>query len=203
MPDMAMKPVSALAGVAMPGRYGARPGSPGLALQELGGVEIVALAARKGKACALAEAVRGRWGVDLPSTPRVVESGGTAFVWAGAEQWLVRQDGGEGRVERELCQVAAGLASVTAQGDGRVVLRLGGSSVRAVLSGTVPIDLHPRTFRPGDTALTLAGHVGIQLRQVDDAPTFEILAFRGYAGSLFGLLYDAGLKFGVEVLPAA
>lgn len=203
MPDVAMKPVPALAGIALPGRHGFRAGPAGLVVQELGGVEIVGLAARKGKAGALAEAVHRRWGVDLPVTPRVVESGGTAFLWAGAEQWLVRQDGREGGIERELRDLAAGLASVTAQGDGRVVLRLGGPAIRSVLAGAVPIDLHPRSFRPGDTALTLAGHVGIQLRQVDDAPTFEILAFRGYAGSLFGLLYDAGLKFGVEVLPAA
>ena len=198
-----MKPVPALAGIALPGRHGDRTGQPGLVVQELGGVEIVGLAARNGRAGALAQAVRRRWGVDLPTTPRVVESGGTAFLWAGAAQWLVRQDGGEGRVERELRDLAAGLASVTAQGDGRVVLRLGGPAIRSVLAGAVPIDLHPKTFRPGDTAITLAGHVGIQLRQVDDAPTFEILAFRGYAASLFGSLYDAGLKVGVEVLPVA
>ena len=203
MPDVAMKPVPALADVALPGRHGVQAGPPGLVIQELGGVEIVALAARKGKAGVLAEAVRRRWGVDLPATPRVVESGGTAFLWAGAGQWLVRRDGGGGEVERELRHLAAGLASITAQGDGRVVLRLGGPAIRSVLAGAVPIDLHPRTFRPGDTAITLAGHVGIQLRQVDDAPTFEIMAFRGYACSLFGLLYDAGLKFGVEILPAA
>ena len=203
MPDVAMTPVSALAGIALPGRYGARTGSPGLVLQELGGVEIVALAARKGKGGALADAVRARWGVDLPGTPRVVESGSTVFQWAGADQWLVLEDGGGGAVEQTLRHVAAGLASVTAQGDGRVVLRLGGPAARSVLASAVPVDLHPRAFRPGDTAMTLAGHIGIQLRQIDEAPTFEILAFRGYAGSLFGILYDAGLKSGVEVLPAA
>lgn len=203
MPDLAMKAVSALAGIAVPGRSGVRTGPPGLVLQELSRVEIVSLAARKGKAAALADAVRGRWGVDLPTTPRVVESGRTAIAWSGSDLWLALEDGGDGAVERDLRDVAAGIASLTAQGDGRVVLRLSGPAVRSVLSGAVPVDLHPRTFRPGDTAITLAGHVGIQLRQVDDAPTFEILAFRGYAGSLFGLLYDAGLKFGVEVLPAA
>lgn len=203
MLDVAMRPLPVLAGIAVPGRRGIQAGPAGLLLQELCNVEIVALAARKGKASLLADAVRRRWGVDLPTTPRVVESGGTAFLWAGAEQWLVREDRGGGAVERDLCRMAAGLGSVTAQGDGRVVLRVSGPAIRSVLASAVPIDLHPRTFRPGDTAITLAGHVGIQIRQVDEAPTFEILAFRGYADSLFGTLHDAGLKFGVEVLPAA
>jgi sarcosine oxidase subunit gamma len=82
-----------------------------------------------------------------------------------------------------------------------VVLRLSGPAVRDILAAVVPIDLHPRAFRPGDTAITLAGQVGVQLRQLDAAPRFEMMAFRSYAASLFQTVLQAGLKVGVEVLP--
>jgi sarcosine oxidase subunit gamma len=80
-----------------------------------------------------------------------------------------------------------------------VVLRLSGPRSRDVLAAVVPIDLHPRAFRPGDTAMTLAGHIAVQIRLVDD--DFELMAFRGYAGSLFQTVLHAGLEFGVDVLP--
>jgi sarcosine oxidase subunit gamma len=63
------------------------------------------------------------------------------------------------------------------------------------------IDLHPRAFTPGDTALTLAGHIGVQIWQLDDTPSYEIAVARGYAGSLIGWLLPAGEEFGITVLP--
>jgi sarcosine oxidase subunit gamma len=197
MLDQALTPLPALAGIARAGRHGARAGAPGLVLQERDGLRIVSLAARRGQAGALADAVRARWGVDLPVTPRFVEGAGVAFVWSGAAQWLAIAEAGD--LEAALRAAAGSLASITAQGDGRVVLRLSGPKVRDVLAAVVPIDLHPSAFRPGDTAMTLAGHIAVQIRLLDDG--FELMAFRGYAGTLFHTVLEAGLKFGVDVLP--
>lgn len=201
MLDRRLSPVSALAGIAVPGRHGSRTGQPGLVVEELDGLQIVGLAARRGQAGALAQAIRDRFALDLPTTPRSVAGTGAAFVWSGAEQWLVIAEDGADDLAAELRGLAAGLASVTAQGDGRMVLRISGPAAREALSAVVAIDLHPRSFRTGDTALTLANHVGVQLRQVDDGPGFELIAFRSYAGSLFHAVMAAGLRFGVEVLP--
>jgi sarcosine oxidase subunit gamma len=197
MLDSGLKPVPALAGIARAGRHGARTGAAGLTLQERDGLRIVSLAARRRQADALADAVRARWGIDLPVSPRFVEGAGVAFVWSGAEQWLAVAETGD--LEATLRAAVGSLASITAQGDGRVVLRLSGPRSRDVLAAVVPIDLHPRAFRPGDTAMTLAGHIAVQIRLVDD--DFELMAFRGYAGSLFQTVLHAGLEFGVDVLP--
>jgi sarcosine oxidase subunit gamma len=197
MHDQGLKPLPALAGIARAGRHGARAGAAGLILQERDGLRIVSLAARRGQAGALADAVRARWGIDLPLSPRFVAGAGVAFVWSGAEQWLAVAQAGD--LEAALRAAAGSLASITAQGDGRVVLRLSGPAVRDVLAAVVPIDLHPRVFRPGDTAMTLAGHIAVQIRLVED--DFELMAFRGYAGTLFQTVLHAGQTVGVDVLP--
>ena len=202
MADHGLTPTAALAGIASVGRHGLRAGAPGLVIQEQDGQQIVSLAARHGQARALADAVRQRWQVELPFTPRFVEAeGGIAFVWSGADQWLAIAAPDEADLEAALHAAAPSIAAINAHGDGRVVLRLSGPAVRDVLAGVLPIDLHPRAFRPGDTAITLAGQIGVQIRQIDDAPSYEVMAFRSYAASLFHAVLEAGLKFGVEVLP--
>ena len=204
MVEQELRPVSALAGVAVPGRHGVRSGPAGLSLRERDGLQIVSIAARREQDGTVAEAVRNGWGVALPTVPRFVDGKGVAFVWAGAGQWLaIAGPAGKGAVPlfealREACGSAA---SLTVQGDGRAVLSVGGPAAREVLASVVSIDLHPRVFKAGDTALTLANHVGVQIRQLDDSPCFELLAFRAFGGSVFETVLHAGLPFGVEVLP--
>jgi sarcosine oxidase subunit gamma len=201
MPDHGLAPLSALAGIARPGRHGRQAGPPGLWLQERDGLQIVSLAAHAGQAARLAQAVQQRFRIELPATPRVAAADGVAFAWSGAAHWLAIAAADAAPLEPALRATAASLAAITAVGDGRVVLRLGGPAVRDVLAAVIPIDLHPGAFRPNDTALTLAGQIAVQIRRLDDTGDFEIMAFRGYAASLFHALLEAGLSFGVEVRP--
>jgi len=69
-----------------------------------------------------------------------------------------------------------------------------------VLAKIVPIDLHPRVFQPGDTAVTGAAHIEVQLWQLDDAPTYEILLFRGFARSFWDWLTHSAAESGYDVL---
>ena len=94
----------------------------------------------------------------------------------------------------------AGLASIADQSDGRVVLRLSGDRVRDVLAKGVPVDLHPRNFRTGDVASTLVAHIGVQIEQLDDRPTFQLMAFRSLAGSLWSWLTKSAAEFGYEIV---
>jgi heterotetrameric sarcosine oxidase gamma subunit len=80
------------------------------------------------------------------------------------------------------------------------VLHLSGPRARDVLAKLVAVDLHPRAFRAGDTAITLAAHIGVQLWQVDESPAYRLLAFRGFAGSLAAALVAAGEEYGTEIL---
>jgi methylglutamate dehydrogenase subunit D len=189
----------ALAGILKPGRHGAAEGPPGVALAERTGLQIASLAARKGQDEALAAAIRASWGLDLPASPRRVGDARLSLLWSGAGQFLAVAEGWDGDLERSLRERLRHLAAITDQSHGRVVLRLAGARARDVLAKGVPIDLHPSVFRPGDTAMTLAGHIGVQIWQVDDQPTYDISAFRGFAGSLYGWLVEAGAEYGIDV----
>ena len=104
-----------------------------------------------------------------------------------------------GRTSSPACgEHLAGLASIADQSDGRVVLRLRGDRVRDVLAKGVPVDLHPRSFKTGDVASTLVAYIGVQIQQLDDRPTFQLMAFRSLAGSLWSWLTKSAAEFGAE-----
>jgi len=63
--------------------------------------------------------------------------------------------------------------------------------------GVLP-DLHHRSFKTGDIASTLAAYIGVQIEQLDDAPTFQLMAFRSLAGSLWSWLAKSAAEFGYE-----
>ncbi len=172
------------------------PTVPGLAIERRETLTIASFAASKGKKGALAAAIRATYGADLPQRPGRVESAGVAFVWAGPDQWLAIAERGQNRdLEIELKAALAGLASVVDLSDGRVIVRISGERARDVLAKGVPVDLHPRAFRPGDVAITHASHIGVILWQLDDKPTYEVAMFRSYADSFAHWLFDSAAEF--------
>lgn len=52
--------------------------------------------------------------------------------------------------------------------------RITGAMASALLAKGLSIDLHPRAFKPGDTAITLLAHIVIQLWQVDEGSNFDL-----------------------------
>ncbi|TSD90095.1 hypothetical protein FFK22_004150 [Mycobacterium sp. KBS0706] len=154
--------------------------------------------ARKGRADDLASIVRSRYGLDLPTMPKRVEQGGLALIWSGPGQWLaVAEDGRD--LARELADAAGAFAAVSDQGDGLAVLRVAGPHARDALIKGVGLDLHPRAFGPGDAAVTVIAHIGAQLWQLDDGPTYEIAIYRSFAGSLWRWLEASAAEFGCAV----
>ncbi len=201
MADSAPIRRSGLERVAIAGRHGAQDGAPGLVVSERADLALATVIARNGAEQALAQRVLEVFALELPTTPRCVERGSLAFVWAGPSRWLAVAQGEDGsRFEARLRRVLSGLASVADQSDGRVVLRLAGPGVRETLARGVPIDLHQRSFRPGDAAHTVVAHTSVQLWQLDSAPTFEIAVPRTYAAAFWRWLAEAGAEFGLLVV---
>ena len=201
MADTAAAARSSLDGLVSPGRHGRAGGPPGIVLAELGQVALASVIARKGKAAQANEACRRSFGVELPRVPRRVEGRDIELLWTGPGQWmaLLRRDLPPGELEARLAAVFAGLASVAEQSDGRSIIRVAGPKARDALAKGLPIDLHPRAFRPGDTALTVAALIGVQIWQVDDVPTYEIAVFRGFARSFWHFLTESAAEFGYEI----
>jgi sarcosine oxidase subunit gamma len=190
--------VSALTGLAVPGRYGKTNGEPGVVIAERLGLGLATVAVRKGAPVRVA--VKSSYGVNLPDESAVVQGPDVGFVGYGPGQWLAVSEklGGEA-LARDLGQRLKGLASISDQSGGRTVLRLSGPRARDVLAKGLPIDLHPSVFGPGGAATSTISLMGVQLWQVDDGPTYDIALFRSLSASFWRWLTASAAEFGYEV----
>lgn len=203
MAERGLKARAPLAGLAPPGRFGAATQKPGLLIEERTDLALATVMVRRGKERDLERAIAAAYRLDLPDGPRVASQDGISFAGIGVGQWFAAAEPGEADFVPRLRARVAGLASVADQSDGRVVLRLRGDRIRDVLAKGVPVDLHPRRFKTGDVASTLVAHIGVQIEQLDEAPTFQLMAFRSLAGSLWSWLTQSAAEFGYEIAPPA
>jgi sarcosine oxidase subunit gamma len=191
---------SALHGVIVPGRYGKPAATPGVTISERVDLGLATVAVRKGTAEALAAAVRAAYATGLPSDSTVATGPTVAFIGMAPGQWFaVSERLANGALAEDLTAKLAGLASITDQSDGRAVVRIAGPRARDVLAKGLPIDLHPGVFRTGSAATSTIGHMGIQIWQVDDAPTYDIAVFRGFAESFLRWITSSAAEFGYTV----
>ncbi|GJE73798.1 MULTISPECIES: sarcosine oxidase subunit gamma [Methylorubrum] len=183
------------------GRHGRRDGPAGLIVAPREGLALASITAADGAGDGLAEAIRARFGLSLPEPGAALFSGETGLVWSGPDQWLALAPA-RGDLDG-LGAALQNLAAVADQSDGRAVLRLSGPDARRVLEKGVSVDLHPRAFAAGRTAVTAVAHIGVQLWQRDDRPTYELAVARSFAGSLWSWLEEAAAEFGCEVRASA
>jgi heterotetrameric sarcosine oxidase gamma subunit len=195
-----LHPLSALAGIAVPGRFGKAGGEPGVVIAERVGLGLATVASRKGQEAALKAAVLQAYGVELPDSSRVANGSAVSFVGYGPGQWFaVSESLANEALARDLAQRLAGLASISDQSGGRTVLRVSGPRARDVLAKGLPIDLDPRAFPLGSAATSVIGHMGVQLWQVDDTRSYDIAIFRSLSHSFWRWLTASAGEFGYEV----
>jgi methylglutamate dehydrogenase subunit D len=160
---------------------------------------LATVIARKNQMARLKDQARAMFDLDLPLLPRRVSAGRVAFAWAGAGHWLAMSQCIDGSTfEAQLRAGFDGTASVSDQSDSRVVFRIAGAGARKVLAKGLPIDVHPRVFRPGDTAVTMVSQIGTHIWQIDSVPTFELAVLRSYTVSFLHWLTVAGAEFGLR-----
>lgn len=178
MPEIIAR-VSPLADVAVQGRFGADKGAPGVELSLRHPETIVTVIARKGRAKALAEALKALRGSQVQ--------------WAGADQYYV--------LGTDFAEVRAALgkfASCSDQSHGRVIIRIEGPKARAVLAKGTPVDLHASVFPVGQCAVTQMAHVGVHISHPDE-DAFELSVFRGFSESFWEWLTEQAEEFGYQV----
>jgi methylglutamate dehydrogenase subunit D len=174
-----MHRTSALADVVKAGRFGADKGAPGVALSVIHPTTIIMAIARKGKAKALKDAVAALKKVEVQ--------------WAGPDQFYVYN-----APYTELKKKLEGLASLSDQSHGRVMIRIGGPKARAVLAKGTPVDLHESEFPIGKSALTQMAHVSVHLTRTG-ADEFTLSVFRGFSESFWEWLVSQASEFGYQV----
>jgi sarcosine oxidase subunit gamma len=183
-----------------PGRLGRRDGPPGLRLQELTQFSLASVIARKDQALQAAMAAQRACGITPPAAAAIATGPGLAFIWSGPGHWLALGPSATEPVETRLGAVFGTHASVFDQSGSRVLLDLRGPRVRDVLAKGMSIDLHPRSFRTGDVAVTTASHLAVHLWQVADDPVYRLLVVRTYFDSLWRWLAASAAEHGCEVL---
>lgn len=192
-------PRSALAGAWRRGRFGSA-GSEPLRLEERHPeiVEIAAFSHRHGEAdTALAAAV----GIGLPESGYARSAGDIAALWTAPARCLVlRTRQTEGSLYTVLARASVGLAACVDQTHAMTVLRLSGPRCREVLDKGCRIDLHPRAFGPGRTAVTPIADVTAILHQTDVVPTFDLMVPATFAESFLHWLMVSAAEFGVDLL---
>jgi sarcosine oxidase subunit gamma len=182
------------------GRHGAdRPGGPGVVFSLRHPVSIVTVIARKGQAHGLSEAMDRHFGLACPPPGHSTAKGTLALHWCGFEQWYAVADGyADGELYDALRETSQGLASVSDQSHGRVIIRVEGPRARDVLAKGTGIDLHPRAFDPGRSAVTQMAHIGVHVAQVG-TDAFELSLFRGFEENYWEWLGEMSGEYGYEV----
>lgn len=138
-----------------------------------------------------------RLGGTLPLPGRKIRVQHVTYLWSGPASWLALADRDDPDFSPNLADRLAGVAAVTDQSDGRAILSVRGPASRDALAKLVPIDLHPGVFAEDATALTLAGHINVQIwRNGEDA--FELACFRSFAEALYQSLREACGEFQIE-----
>ena len=170
---------SALANIARTGRFGADKGKPGITLSVVQPDSIIMAIARKGKAIALKNALAALRKVEVQ--------------WAGPDQYYVYN-----APYTELKRKLEGLASVSDQSHGRVMIRIAGEKSRALLAKGTPVDLHPNEFPIGKSALTQMAHVSVHFTRTGDNE-FTLSVFRGFSESFWEWLVSQAGEFGYQV----
>jgi heterotetrameric sarcosine oxidase gamma subunit len=192
--------MSALHGLALPGRYGKPDGAPGATITELVDLGLATVACRKGQDDGLKASVREAYGVELPSGSVVAQGKDVSFIGTGPGQWLaVSETHKNEALAADLAARLEGLASVSDQAGGRAVIRLSGPRVRDVLAKGLAIDLDARTFPAGSAVTSTISHMGVQLWRGDDPQSYDLVIFRSVAESFWRWLTASAAEFGYEV----
>ena len=180
------------------GRRGADGASP-VVLHERR-LSVVQVHALKNQKEALASAFTSGLRLALPSAGHANFREELTAVWIQPGTWLVAAPfTGPDDLTRRLTDAAAGTAAITDQTFGKSVLRLYGPHARDVLAKGCRVDLHPREFGPGRSAVTPLGQIGCVLIQVDDRPAYDLIVPATFARAAVEWLETAAAEFGLEV----
>ena len=200
MVDSMFSPRSALDSIAREGRHGKPAGCPGVRAHLLDPLGLVLVMPAHGKAGDCLARLASTFGAELTQATarRLVRGQGLDLVWAGPNQYLAIM-GAEADPAGRLRELCGDTAAVVDQSDGRFVLRLTGPCVRQTLAKGISIDLHPRVFVPGETALVQLVHLPVQLTLVDGSSKFDLIGPRAAAGDVWSWLLASAGQFGLEM----
>ncbi|MQB45131.1 sarcosine oxidase subunit gamma family protein [Rhizobium sp. ICMP 5592] len=115
---------------------------------------------------------------------------------AGYQQWFIAGD--EALPSSRIAAFSSalqGTAFVSDQSHGRVRIGLSGPQATELLAKGTAVDLHPSAFPEGRSAVTLFGHISLQLTRTG-ADSFELTVLRSFAEALYEELEALAVSLG-------
>ncbi|KRA00092.1 sarcosine oxidase subunit gamma [Mesorhizobium sp. Root157] len=204
MPDFLWNSQSPLEKAVIAGRHGAGKGTPGVSLSHVGDIALVQVMARRGRNADVAKAAKKLFGTETPAMLKVANGKSATLIWSGPDQFLAFSQQPRSAPSLEQMEEAfAGTASLSNQSDGRCLIRISGPSANDALAKLTSLDLHDSVFPVGAAATTSIDHTAVNFwREADDAganPAYAMLVFTSFADTLWHLIVDSSLEYGVEV----
>lgn len=179
------------------GRSGKPDGEAGVVLRPMDHRAMATILVRRTETEAFRRFAVERWDLAVPDTGRAEFGHPGGLVWSAPSQWLAV---GEIAADPdELATALTGIAAVTAQGDGRAMIEIGGPCARDALAKLLSIDLHPDVFAEGCTAVAAFAHLSVQLWQCGSSD-LTLCVPRTVAGSVWRALVAAAAPFGCETI---
>ena len=171
----------------------ADPVTPGVITALLEQVQIVSIAAARGRTEDLKARLQSLLQIETLAGPRRTWTGEASLLGVGPDRWLAVRETASPPLHDPLALDLAGLAAVCDQGDAYAVFAVAGPAARQVLAKGVPIDLDPAVFGLDAVAATLVAHMGVILWRTDAG--YRIAVFRSYAASFRHWLDGAAAEF--------
>ncbi len=127
----------------------------------------------------------------------------------GPDEWLASVPAGvmDDLADRLRAALKDQHAAVTEVGEGFTIIAIAGPNARDVVNKGCALDLHPKSFAPGQCAQTLFVRADVLIHQTahdkkTGASTYEVQVRRSFADYLWRWLEDAGEEYGVSVVKA-
>lgn len=114
-------------------------------------------------------------------------------------QWMLTDHSGDQDFCQRMADKVKGVGYVSDQGDARVCFRVSGDQARDLMSRGCRLDLHPNVTGAGFCAMTTMAQVGVLLHQVDDAPTYDLFVYSGFASAFHDWLTHTAAQFGYRL----
>lgn len=137
----------------------------------------------------LRKVCEGLTGQKMPQAGLAAVEGDTGLCWMAPDEVLILLPYGD--VPGALTKLGEALAGVhhlaVNVSDARALIVVEGAFAREVIAKLAPVDLHPKSFAPGQMRRSRLGQVAAAF-WMRDADTFEVICFRSVADYAFRLL---------------
>ncbi len=186
------KPISPLSHLDL--ASGEAASSVNVVLRDRRGLAIAQVFAKKGKGAAVAK----KLGISDQPRTATVHKDYTALPLSPGQWMLFCDTGADGAFKFMLDKQIANIGYVSEQSHSRAVIRISGARALDVLARECRLDLHPSVVQAGFCAQTNMAKIGVLMHKVDDAPTFNLVVFSGFADSFWHWITHASAEFGFE-----